>query len=189
MPHRTGTRHSFLSEIVIDYNDFPRYYYRRIEPRRQAGAAALAIVAVPWWGVEKGGVVRLWRTQTKGVMAMALNHLNLTVPDVQTTRALFETYFGFRCVVARDNNSLAVLIDESGFILTLNNFDKATTVEYPGAFHIGFMQKNREQVDEMYERLKAGGFEAKPPHEFHGAWTFYFRAPGGFLVEVFYQHN
>ena len=27
----------------------------------------------------------------------------------------------------------------------------------------------------------------KPPHEFHGGWTFYFRAPGGFLVEVFHQ--
>jgi catechol 2,3-dioxygenase-like lactoylglutathione lyase family enzyme len=148
-----------------------------------------AIVAVPSTGVEKRSVIRLRRTQTKGVTAMALNHLNLTVPDVRATRAFFETYFGFRCVAERDNQSLAVLIDESGFVLSLNNFDKAASVEYPGLFHIGFMQKNREQVDAMYERLKAGGFEAKPPHEFHGAWTFYFRAPGGFLVEVLYQHN
>ncbi|HMF19607.1 MAG TPA: hypothetical protein VKE98_20540 [Gemmataceae bacterium] len=27
----------------------------------------------------------------------------------------------------------------------------------------------------------------KRPHEFHGAWTFYLRAPGGFLVEIFHQ--
>ena len=79
--------------------------------------------------------------------------------------------------------------DESGFVLTLNNFAKATEVEYPGAFHVGFMQESRERVDEIHRRLQADGFEMKPPHEFHGAWTFYLRAPGGFLVEVLHQHR
>jgi catechol 2,3-dioxygenase-like lactoylglutathione lyase family enzyme len=119
---------------------------------------------------------------------MALNHLNLTVPDVAQTRAFFETYFGFRCVVDRGQNALVVLIDESGFVLSLNNFDKAAAVEYPGAFHVGFNQETREQVDALHERLTAGGLDPQPPREFHGAWTFYFRAPGGFLVEVFHQH-
>ncbi|MGO9466939.1 MAG: VOC family protein [Isosphaeraceae bacterium] len=120
---------------------------------------------------------------------MALNHINLSVPDVALTRTFFENYFGFRCVFERGRDTLAVLVDESGFILTFSNFDKATEVEYPGAFHIGFMQDSRERVDEIYERLKADGFEAKPPMEFHGAWTFYLRAPGGFLVEVGYQYK
>jgi hypothetical protein len=44
-------------------------------------------------------------------------------------------------------------------------------------------------VDEIYENLKSGGFDASPPREFHGAWTFYLRAPGGFLVEVGHQHR
>jgi hypothetical protein len=39
----------------------------------------------------------------------------------------------------------------------------------------------------MYRQLTADGIDAKPPKEFHGAWTFYFRAPGNFLVEVFHQ--
>ena len=120
---------------------------------------------------------------------MALNHLNLTVPDVPRTREFFETYFGFRCVVERGRDALAVLVDESEFVLTLNNFGKETQVEYPGAFHIGFRQESRERVDELHERLKAGGFDVEPPKEFHGAWTFYFRAPGGFLVEVLHQHR
>ena len=120
---------------------------------------------------------------------MRLNHLNLTVPDVTQARAFFETYFGLRCVAERGRAVLAVLMDESGFILTLNNFDKETSVEYPGAFHIGFMQESRERVDEIYRRLKSDGFDAEPPREFHGAWTFYFRAPGGFLVEVLHQHE
>jgi catechol 2,3-dioxygenase-like lactoylglutathione lyase family enzyme len=118
---------------------------------------------------------------------MALNHLNLTVPDVSRSRQFFETYFGFQCVFERGSDTLAVLVDESGFILTFSNFDKTTHAEYPGAFHIGFAQENRKRVDEMYERLTSAGIDAKPPKEFHGAWTFYFRAPGGFLVEVFHQ--
>jgi catechol 2,3-dioxygenase-like lactoylglutathione lyase family enzyme len=118
---------------------------------------------------------------------MALNHLNLTVPDVARTREFFEKYFGFRCIAQRGEDALAVMRDETGFVLTLNNFGKASEVEYPGAFHIGFMQANRQHVDEFHRRLTADGFDAKPPHEFHGAWTFYFRAPGGFLVEVFHQ--
>ena len=120
---------------------------------------------------------------------MRVNHLNLTVPDVRQTREFFETFFGLKCVADLGRNALAVMIDESGFILTLNNFEKASEVEYPGAFHIGFMQDSRERVDEIYQQLKAGGYEAEPPKEFHGAWTFYLRAPGGFLVEVGHQHR
>jgi lactoylglutathione lyase len=120
---------------------------------------------------------------------MRVNHLNLTVPDVRQTREFFETFFGLKCVADLGRNALAVMIDESGFILTLNNFEKASEVEYPGAFHIGFMQDSRERVDEIYQQLKAGGYEAEPPREFHGAWTFYLRAPGGFLVEVGHQHR
>ncbi len=122
-------------------------------------------------------------------MTMVLNHLNLTVPDVARAREFFETYFGLRCVATRGRDALAVLVDDSGFVFTLNNFDRATEVEYPGAFHIGFMQESRGKVNEIYERLTSAGFDAKPPAEFHGAWTFYFRAPGGFLVEVGHQHR
>jgi lactoylglutathione lyase len=120
---------------------------------------------------------------------MRLNHLNLTVPDVSRAREFFETYFDLRCVVERGRNTIAVMVDDSGFILALSNFEKATEVGYPGAFHIGFMQESREQVDEMYRRLKADGYDMKPPEEFHGAWTFYFHAPGGILVEVGHQYK
>ncbi len=35
----------------------------------------------------------------------------------------------------------------------------------------------------MYERLKEDGFEVQPPQRSHG-WTFYFTAPGDFIIEV-----
>jgi catechol 2,3-dioxygenase-like lactoylglutathione lyase family enzyme len=120
---------------------------------------------------------------------MRLNHLNLTVADVGRTREFFETYFGLRTLTERGRGAIAVMVDESGFILTLSNFDKVAAVEYPGAFHVGFMQDSKWRVDELHARLKADGFDPEPPREFHGAWTFYFRCPGGFVVEVLHQHG
>jgi catechol 2,3-dioxygenase-like lactoylglutathione lyase family enzyme len=100
---------------------------------------------------------------------MALNHLNLTVPDVPQTQAFFETYFGFQCVAGRQTDEFVVLVDESGFVLTLNNFAKSGEVVYPGAFHVGFRQDSRQQVDALYQRLKADGFDMKPPINSTGA--------------------
>ena len=120
---------------------------------------------------------------------MVLNHVNLTVPDVRQTREFFETYFGFRCVADRGRDALAVLIDESGFVLTLNNFEKAATVEYPGAFHIGFMQESRERVDAIYQRpeVRRVSRRSRPGNSMGpGRST---SAPGGFLVEVGHQHR
>ena len=118
---------------------------------------------------------------------MRLNHLDLIVPNVAQSRAFFEAYFGLRCVVSQGSDELAVLTDEAGFALTLSSPDTATPVEYPAGFHIGFMQASREQVYEIHERLKSDGFVVESPREFHGAWTFFFRAPGGFLIEVLHQ--
>jgi len=119
---------------------------------------------------------------------MRLNHLDLSVPDVAQSRAFFENYFGLRCIVAvsRGDDDVAVLTDEQGCAMTLNNLDKRP-VEYPGGFHVGFMQDSRERVNEIHERLKCDGFDVELPREYHGAWTFFFRAPGGFDIEVLHQ--
>jgi len=122
---------------------------------------------------------------------MRLNHLDLSVPDVAQSQAFFETYFGLRRIVSvsRDDQEVAVLTDESGFALTLNNFDKRRPIEYPDGFHVGFMQDSRERVDEIHARLRDDDFDVGPPREFHGAWTFFFRAPGGFDIEVLHQYR
>jgi lactoylglutathione lyase len=115
---------------------------------------------------------------------MKLNHLNLTVPDVAATREFLEAYFGLRKMGG--NNNLSVLFDDSGFVLTLSSMKMAheTEVRYPGIFHIGFGQENEEAVNQLNQRLKADGYDVPPPSRQHGAWTFYFQAPGGFTIEV-----
>ncbi len=115
---------------------------------------------------------------------MKLNHLNLSVPDVAETRTVFETYFGFTPVFEAGNGNLAVLLGDDGFVLTLM---KGEQPSYPRAFHIGFGQDSDDRVNEIYQRLHADGVAAGPPKHLHGAWTFYFHAPGGIQVEVMHQ--
>lgn len=90
---------------------------------------------------------------------MKLNHVDLQVTDLPGTRAFFETFFGLQCVYAR--TELALLQDEAGFELVLSNLSKATAVQYPPDFHIGFVLDDVEQVKEIYARVKAAGYAIK----------------------------
>ncbi|MFS0839006.1 VOC family protein [Paenibacillus sp. 1P03SA] len=110
---------------------------------------------------------------------MKLNHLNLTVTDVQASQAFLETYFGLKTTGTR-GSGFAVLSDDGGAVLTLM---KGSEVSYPKTFHIGFIQDSEEKVNELNRRFKEDGFDVEPPQRLHG-WTFYVKAPGGFVVEV-----
>ncbi len=114
---------------------------------------------------------------------MKLNHINLTVTDVSEAKAFLEKYFDLRSKGGGDNKNLVVLFDDNGLALTLMKAGRGTEVQYPGYFHIGFIQESEERVNEINQRLKGDGFDVKPPQRSHG-WTFYVNAPGGFTVEV-----
>jgi catechol 2,3-dioxygenase-like lactoylglutathione lyase family enzyme len=115
---------------------------------------------------------------------MVLNHLNLSVSDVRAAHAFLRTYFGLQG--AEPNANIGFLRDDAGFVLTLTSpkVGGETEVRYPATFHVGFIQPSEAQVNGLNERLKADGFDVPPPSRQHGSWTFYFRAPGGVLVEV-----
>ena len=115
---------------------------------------------------------------------MILNHLNLAVSDVQAAREFLVKYFGMNTLGKAGNDKIAFVQDDAGMVLTLTNIDGATDVQYPGAFHIGFIQPSPEAVDAIHRRLREDGHDAPTPSRQHGSWTFYFRAPGGFVVEV-----
>jgi lactoylglutathione lyase len=116
---------------------------------------------------------------------MNLNHVNIAVPDVAATRQFFENFFGAKCTETKGADTLSVLSDGEGFVLILSNFDKQVTPQYPRDFHLGFLLRDDvNQVNELYQRIRASGFEATPPKKFHGSWGFYVVAPGGVTVEV-----
>jgi lactoylglutathione lyase len=114
---------------------------------------------------------------------MKLNHLNLSVTDVQATKAFLEKYFALRDEGGdQGRKNFAILRDDNGMVLTLMQGAPAT-VTYPRTFHIGFIQESEAQVNALNQRLRDDGFDVSPPERSH-AWTFYVQAPGGILVEV-----
>lgn len=116
---------------------------------------------------------------------MKLNHLNLTVTDVVATRLFLEKYFGLRGMEgAKPNPGFDFLRDDNDIVLTLIRFPKGKEIEYPSTFHIGFIQESEERVNEINQQLKDDGYDVPAPARMHGSWTFYFRCPGGFTIEV-----
>ena len=95
---------------------------------------------------------------------------------------MFETYFGLRSFEeAPRNDKIAFLTDESGSMIALFKVGDAT---YPKIFHVGFMRGSVEEVRRLHGKLKEGGSEPEEPRQDHGRFTVYFKAPGGFTVEV-----
>jgi lactoylglutathione lyase len=132
---------------------------------------------------------------------MTLNHLNLTVVSPDETSAFLAKYFDLQ--PGGGNAGMRMLSDDKGMVLTLikaraedrdqgpgvgdqgsDSHDEPASVRYPSSFHIGFIQPNRERVNEINARLAADGYDVPPPSIQHGSWTFYFTAPGGFTIEV-----
>ncbi|MCJ2085010.1 VOC family protein [Methylobacterium sp. E-005] len=119
---------------------------------------------------------------------MKLNHINLTSTDVPADVSMFETYFGLRTLVMRGKALAVIHDDDDGMLLVLNDFAKKRgSFAYPensDVHHIGFIQDSREEVDALNARLKADGWDVPEPRDYHGAWTFYFKAKGGYFIEV-----
>ncbi len=111
---------------------------------------------------------------------MKLNHINLTVTDVEAAARFLETYMGMR--YQGGNRGMGFLYDDDDLVLTLMK-GRAAEVKYPPNFHIGFILATEAEVDEVNRRLKQDGYEVAPPEHLHG-YTFYVDAPGGFMVEV-----
>lgn len=116
---------------------------------------------------------------------MKLNHINLTVTDVQAASNFLVKYFGMQSMGG--NKGMGFLTDEKdgwGFVLTLMKASEATQGNYPGTFHIGFFIENEETVDKLNRRLKEDGFAVPAPENNGHAYGFYVKAPGGFTVEI-----
>jgi catechol 2,3-dioxygenase-like lactoylglutathione lyase family enzyme len=112
---------------------------------------------------------------------MILNHLNLTVTDPAAASAFLAKYFELKA--GGGNGGMQVVYDDNGMVLTLFK-GRADQVKYPPTFHIGFLQPSEQHVNDINARLRAEGFDVPEPSWQHGSWTFYFTAPGGFMVEV-----
>ena len=116
---------------------------------------------------------------------MKLNHLNLTVSDVLETHRFLQKYFGLKNYgTLEPSEAMSFLTDDNGMVLSLFRVAKGTELKYPASFHIGFIQESEQQVNEINQRLRDVGYDVAKPARMHGSWTFYFKSPGGFTIEV-----
>ena len=115
---------------------------------------------------------------------MKLNHINLTVTDVQAAEEFLVKYFGLQNLRSDgDNKNMGFLFDDGQLLLSLMKGPRGGQVHYPATFHIGFGQESEEKVNEINQRLRNDGYDVPLPARYH-AWTFYIDAPGGFRIEV-----
>ncbi len=117
---------------------------------------------------------------------MNLNHINLSLPDVNAARAFFEDYFGFKCTDVKLNDTLSVLTGENGFVLVLmsERLNQNGNHSYPDAFHIGFYLGNDAEVISMFHRLKDGGIDVtQQPQKIRKTFGFYFTFQN-ILIEI-----
>jgi lactoylglutathione lyase len=114
---------------------------------------------------------------------MQMNHVNIPVSDVEAGAAFLSRHFGMTPLM-KITRKFALLSDGKGMALALSNFSGENAEKLPRDFHIGFMVEGREAVNAVHARLTEAGIPAPAPQSFHGSWTFYVPAPGGFTVEV-----
>jgi catechol 2,3-dioxygenase-like lactoylglutathione lyase family enzyme len=119
--------------------------------------------------------------------ALALNHLNLVVDNLEAATEFMQRCLDFQ-VLERKGQALAVLGDGAGFVLVLSSrqaFGGAEPPRYPEGFHLGFVLRSAAEVDQMHARLGAAGVSlGQPPRPARGAYAFYFHALDGLLFEV-----
>ena len=115
---------------------------------------------------------------------MKLNHLNICTSDPIAAADFFGKYFGFARSNTRPEAPIALVRDETGFTLLFSNLSKHAKPIYPEGFHFGFIVASREEVDRHYLRLSGDNYASNPPKEMHGSYTFYFVAPGDFMMEI-----
>ena len=68
-------------------------------------------------------------------------------------------------------------------VLTLMKRGSHGTHPYPDHFHVGFFVADEARVDALHARMRGDGLDVAAPERSH-AYSFYVKAPGGFLVEV-----
>lgn len=136
---------------------------------------------------------------------MKLNHLDLQVADVPALIRFLVDHFDLRPLTRLDSPRLAILTDDAGFTLVVQQRDPGSTREAPGApsdaapessitvarggstdaqlGHIGFLVDEPAQVHAQHARLVADGVAVSPlDHNARGIRC-YLRAHG-VLIEV-----
>lgn len=121
---------------------------------------------------------------------MRMNHIDLHVNDVAATSGFLIRYFGLTLREMRGRDFLAILTDDDGLEIVISQpiakfGGRSQSARSGVSYHVGFIQKERADVDAIFERLKDSEAEiVGEPRELRGGYLFYCLAPGRIVIEV-----
>lgn len=115
---------------------------------------------------------------------MDLNHLHLAAADIATTRAFYETWFGF--AEHTWHGGILFLRNGEGFDLALAGYGDVEPL--PRWFHVGFRLADGATVTGLYERMQQSGAELRSDLEEYDDYVTYRCAdPDGVTIEVYWE--
>jgi catechol 2,3-dioxygenase-like lactoylglutathione lyase family enzyme len=110
-----------------------------------------------------------------------IQHLNLTVRDLERARRFYEDVLGFKTAFAKGSS---VWLDAGGDLLGLSEGEPGERV---GFEHFGFMVDAPDEVDRWADHLRAHAAAIeKGPYERSDGRSVYFADPDGHLLEIFW---
>lgn len=121
---------------------------------------------------------------------MILNHMHLAVPDIAKARQFYEEFLDFK--YSHQSGDLSFLKDDAGFLLAIHEAKPDESTDLPSWFHFGFCVDDKEQVKELFEKMKSSGIEFVREYTEgdDGDWAnFFCWAPGQMKLEVSWPVN
>jgi glyoxylase I family protein len=119
----------------------------------------------------------------------AINHIILTVSDIQKSRQFYEGVLGFEIQeIPPEYGNLVYFLVENGSVWLLTHEQTAPNDRFSefriGLDHLAFTAPDKAFLDELAARLKAAGVPTQGVELFHGQWYYVaFRDPDNIQLE------
>lgn len=128
----------------------------------------------------------------------AINHIALTVSNLDCSEAFYNALLGFLGYEQGEKTPQFILWASSNGVITISpsnpeSLNKKHDRYSPGLHHLAFSADSREDVDRLYQYLLEQGIEIlDPPGEYNylpGYYALYFLDPDGIKLEVTHIPN
>lgn len=113
----------------------------------------------------------------------SIDHLSLTVRDVQSEREFYRDFLGLR-----EGSALPSFVKmwagDALLVLSKGNYETI-----PEGLHFGFKEESRQAVDEWGRKATERGLEITfgPGQTDWGGYAVYFRDPEGYEIEIWHE--
>jgi len=129
-----------------------------------------------------------------------MNHLGLTVSNLEKSEPFYEAILGFMGYQQVEKNETFIMwwLQNAGAILISsanpNSPNKFHDRYSPGLHHLAFNADSREQVDSLYKLIQEiGATVLDPPAEYNqyapGYYAVFFADPDGIKLELVHMPN